>query len=93
MPIALSQTNPSCSSECFDASSSNLNINPSDDSEVRETFWAVATTVICINPDASAEEPCCSTNSPQFNPTYAKSWSEKRNPNRKEKKMFVTTTP
>ena len=70
VPIALSQTNPSCYSECFDASSKDLNINPNcDGSEVRETSCVVATTMICINSDASSEEPGCSTVSPQFNST------------------------
>ena len=99
MPIALSQTNPSCSSECFDASSNNLNINPCDDSEARETFCVVDTTVTCINPDASAEEPCCSTVSPQFNPTdvrpMPKAAPRKGNQKGKKKRRLeiLTTTP
>ena len=69
VPTALSQTNTLCSSECFDASSNNLNTNPCDDSEVRETSCVVDTTVICINPDASSKEPCCFIVSPHFIPT------------------------
>ena len=97
--IALSQTNPSCSSECFDASTSDLNINPCDDSEARETSCVVDTTVICINPDASAEELCCSTVSPQFNPTdvrpMPKAGPRKGNHKRKKKRRseILTATP
>ena len=95
VPIALSQTNPSCSSECFDTSSSNLNVNPSDDLEVRETSCVVDTTVICINPDASAEKPCCSTVSPQFNPTDIRPMPKAgpRKGTQKEKKKILTAPP
>ena len=95
MPIALSQSNPSFSSECFDASSSNLNINPSDDSEIREISCVVDTTVICINSDASAEEPCCSIVSPQFNPTDVRPMSKAgpRKGTQKEKKKILTAPP
>ena len=97
VPIALSQTNPSRSSECFDASSSNLNINPSDDSEVRETSCVVDTTVTCINPDASAEEPCCSTVSPQFNPTdvrpMPKAGPKNGTQKKKKRKKILTALP
>ena len=95
MPVALSQTNPSCSSECFDTSSSNLNINPSDDSEVRETFCVVDTTVICIHPDVLAEEPCCSTVSPQFNPTDVRPMPKAgpRKGTHKENKKKILTAP
>ena len=86
---------PSFSSECFDASSSNLNINPSDDSKVRETSSVVDTTVICINPDASAEEPCCSTVSPQFNTTDVRPMPKAgpRKGTQKEKKKILTAPP
>ena len=99
MPIALSQTNPSCSSECFEASSNNLNINPSDDSEARKTSCVVDTTVTCINPDALAEEPCCSTVSLQFNPTdvrpMPKAGPRKGNQKGKKKRRseILTATP
>ena len=93
MPIALSQTNPSCSSECFDASSSNLNINPSDDSEVRKTSCVVDTTVIYINPDASAEEPCCSTVSLQFNTTDVRPMPKAGPRKGAQKKKKILTAP
>ena len=66
---------------------------------MQKTSGVVDTTVICINTDASAEEPCCSTVSPLFNPTDVRSVlkGELRKGAQKEKKKrrseILTATP
>ena len=58
-------------------------------------LFVVDTTVICINSDASAEEPCCSTVSPQFNPTDVRPMPKAglRKETQKEKKKILTAPP
>ena len=74
-------------------------MNPCDDSEARKTSGVVDTTVNCINPDASAEEPCCSTVSPRYNPTdvrpVPKADPRKRTQKEKKKRRseILTATP
>ena len=55
----------------------------------------VDTTVICINPDAAAEEPYCSTVSPQFNTTDVRPMPNAgpRKGIQKEKKKILRALP